>query len=107
VPTVQLPESLLQPHSAFVVGLVASADRIAEIRRNRVRFLTTGNLDNYVDREQISQEINYSRRLCSKNRWPVIDVTRRSIEETAATIIKLYNDRNARISEASEHADGE
>ena len=106
VPGVPLPPALTEPHSAFVLGLVASPDRIAEIRRNRVRFLTTGNLDNYVDREQIAQEVTHSRRLCSKNGWPVIDVTRRSIEETAATVIKLYNDREARNSGASENVDG-
>jgi regulator of PEP synthase PpsR (kinase-PPPase family) len=106
VPTVPLPESLTGPHSAFVVGLVASPDRISEIRRNRVRFLTDGNLDNYVDREQIAQEVTYSRRLYSKNRWPAIDVTRRSIEETAATIIKLYHDREAQSSEAAGDVDG-
>lgn len=107
VPGVPLPAALTEPHSAFVLGLVASPDRIAEIRRNRVRFLTTGNLDNYVDREQIAQEVTHSRRLCSKNGWPVIDVTRRSIEETAATVIKLYNDREARNSEAADNAHGE
>lgn len=101
VPAVPLPASLNEPHSAFVIGLVASPDRIAEIRRNRVRFLTTGDLDNYVDREQIQQEVTHSRRLYSKNGWPVIDVTRRSIEETAATIIKLYHNRDA------EHGGGE
>lgn len=106
VPGVPLPPSLTEPHAAFVVGLVASPDRIAEIRRNRVRFLTTGNLENYVDREQIAQEVMHSRRLCNKNSWPVIDVTRRSIEETAATIIKLYHDREARKSEATNDADG-
>lgn len=107
VPGVPLPAALTQAHSAFVLGLVASPDRIAEIRRNRVRFLTTGNLDNYVDREQIAQEVTHSRRLCSKNGWPVIDVTRRSIEETAATVIKLYHDREARNSEAADNAHGE
>ncbi len=105
VPGVPLPKSLTQPHSAFVVGLVASPDRIAEIRRNRVRFLTTGNLDTYVDRDQIAQEVTHSRRLCQKNRWPVIDVTRRSIEETAASIIKLFNDREARGNETPNHVD--
>lgn len=105
VPGVPLPKSLMQPNSAFVVGLVASPDRIAEIRRNRVRFLTTGNLETYVDRDQIAQEVTHSRRLCQKNRWPVIDVTRRSIEETAASIIKLFNDREARGKETPNHAD--
>jgi len=100
VPSVPLPVSLTQPHGAFVVGLVASPDRIAEIRRNRVRFLGDRDLDDYVDRGQIAQEVAHSRRLCAKYNWPVIDVTRRSIEETAATILKLYHDRNAERNKA-------
>ena len=93
VPGIELPEALTQPHSAFVVGLVASPERIAEIRRNRVQMLSDRNLDDYVDRTQIADEIAYSRRLCARHGWPVIDVTRRSIEETAATIIRLLHDR--------------
>jgi [pyruvate, water dikinase]-phosphate phosphotransferase / [pyruvate, water dikinase] kinase len=106
VPGVPLPEALSQPHSAFVLGLMASPDRIAEIRRNRVRFLADRSLDGYVDREQIAEEVLHSKRLCAKNKWPVIDVTRRSIEETAATIIKLYHDREARQAEATGDVDG-
>lgn len=95
VPSVPLPPALEQPHDAFVVGLVASPDRIAEIRRNRVRFLADRDMGDYVDRDQIAREVRDSRRLCAKHGWPVIDVTRRSIEETAASIIKLYTDRKA------------
>jgi len=93
VPSIELPEALTQPHTALVVGLVASAERIAEIRRNRVQLLADRNLADYVDRTQIANEIAYSRRLCGKHGWPVIDVTRRSIEETAASIIRLWHDR--------------
>ncbi|MEO1266286.1 MAG: kinase/pyrophosphorylase, partial [Pseudomonadota bacterium] len=95
VPSIPLPPELTEPHDAFVVGLVASPERIAEVRRNRVRFLGDRNLDDYVDRDQIAQEIQFSRRLCGKNGWPMIDVSRRSIEETAATIIQHYHDREA------------
>jgi len=93
VPGIPLPDALTQPHKAFVVCLVASVDRIAEIRRNRVRMMSDRNLDDYVDREQIAQELMHSRRLCARYGWPVIDVTRRSVEETAATIIKMLHDR--------------
>lgn len=93
VPGIPLPDALTQPHKAFVVCLVASVDRIAEIRRNRVRLMSDRNLDDYVDREQIAQELMYSRRLCARHGWPVIDVTRRSVEETAATIIKMLHSR--------------
>ncbi len=92
VPGIELPPALTQPHTAFVVGLVASAERIAEIRRNRVHLIGDRNLADYVDRGQIANEIQYSRRLCHRHGWPVIDVTRRSVEETAATIIRLRHD---------------
>ncbi len=94
VPSVPLPEQLQRAEGVFVVGLVASPDRIAEIRRNRVRFLADRDMGTYVDREEIAREVRDSRRLFAKHGWPVIDVTRRSIEETAATIIKLFSDRN-------------
>jgi regulator of PEP synthase PpsR (kinase-PPPase family) len=101
VPGIALPPRLEQPTSALVIGLVASPERIAQIRRNRV--LTFGDRDDfedYVDREAIAAEIADSRRLCAKHGWPVIDVTRRSIEETAAAIIKLHHDRTAEVAEA-------
>ena len=103
VPSIEIPAALAEPHTAFVVGLVASADRIAEVRRNRVRMLSDRNLDTYVDRDEITAEINHSRRICARHGWPVIDVTRRSVEETAATIIKLLHDRAvANAAEAAE-----
>jgi regulator of PEP synthase PpsR (kinase-PPPase family) len=92
---IELPAALTEPHTAFVVGLVASAERIAEIRRHRVHLLGDRNLGDYVDHGQIANEILYSRRLCAQHGWPVIDVTRRSVEETAATIIRLLDDRRA------------
>ena len=96
VPGIDPPASLTSsPHKAFVVGLVASPDRIAEIRRNRVHLLADRELGTYVDRNEIANEIQQSRRLFARHGWPVIDVTRRSIEETAATIIKLLNEKQA------------
>lgn len=106
VPEIPLPEALSEPHAAFVVGLVASADRIAEIRRNRVRFLADRNLDEYVDRDRIAQEIAHSRRLCARHGWPVIDVSRRSIEETAAQILRLFHDRETGADANGDTADG-
>ena len=93
VPAIPLPASLTEEHTAFIVCLVAAAERIAEIRRNRVRLLSDRNMDGYVDLKEIQNEITYTRRLAAKNGWPVIDVTRRSVEETAATIIKLFHDK--------------
>lgn len=93
VPALPLPEIIEQPTNCFIVGLIASADRIAQVRRNRVIDLSDKDIGDYVDRDTIAQEITFTRRLCGRNDWPIIDVTRRSIEETAAAIIKLYNDR--------------
>jgi [pyruvate, water dikinase]-phosphate phosphotransferase / [pyruvate, water dikinase] kinase len=106
VPEIPLPEALTQPHSAFIVGLVASAERISEIRRNRVRFLSDRNLEDYVDRDRIAQEIAHSRRLCARYGWPVIDVSRRSIEETAAQILRLFHDRDSVGATPGDGADG-
>jgi regulator of PEP synthase PpsR (kinase-PPPase family) len=94
VPSVALPESITKPHNAFVACLIASPERIAEVRRHRAMLLGDRNLGDYVDRDLIAAEIAYSRRICAKHRWPVIDVTRRSVEESAATILKLLHDRD-------------
>jgi hypothetical protein len=59
-----------------------------------VQVLADRSLGDYVDRTQIANEIQYSRRLCARHGWPVIDVTRRSVEETAASIIRLLHDRH-------------
>jgi regulator of PEP synthase PpsR (kinase-PPPase family) len=95
VPGIPLPEILTQPTKAFIVCLVASAERIAQIRRNRVLTLSDKELSTYVDRDLIAKEIAYSRQLCARNGWPMIDVTRRSIEETAAAIIQLKELRDS------------
>ena len=100
VPSLPLPERLEQPTKAFVVGLIASADRISQVRRNRVLSLADRDLQDYVDRDAIAAEIAFTRRLCAKHRWPVIDVTRRSIEETAAAILKFYQTREEEFAKA-------
>jgi regulator of PEP synthase PpsR (kinase-PPPase family) len=73
-----------------------------------VQLLADRDLDDYTDRTQIANEIAYSRRLCSKHGWPVIDVTRKSVEETAATIISLLQEREEqnRPDDDGEHGDG-
>lgn len=93
VPVIPLPKRLTEPHDAFVVCLVASPERIAEIRRNRAMMMADRDLDTYVDRSQIAAEVTYTRKLSAKFGWPVIDVTRRSVEETAAAIVKLMQDQ--------------
>jgi regulator of PEP synthase PpsR (kinase-PPPase family) len=90
VPGVPLPPQLEKLHNPLVVGLFASPERIVQIRQNRLLSLNAANDTSYVDRDAVAEEIAASRRLCARHGWPVIDVTRRSIEETAATIIDLY-----------------
>lgn len=100
VPSLPLPEGLFALKHPLVVGLVASAERVIEIRRNRLLGLNaTGSGDSYTDLEQVIQEIAFSRRLCVSRGWPVIDVTRRSIEETAAAIIGLLQEHRRKPAE--------
>jgi len=106
VPTIPLPERLTKPHRAFVVCLVASPDRLAEVRRHRAMMLADRNLGDYVDRDRIAAELAYSRKVCAENRWPVIDVTRRSVEESAAQILKLMHDRDSVKEEVQDAGDG-
>lgn len=91
VPEIPLDPRLEQPTSAFLVGLVASPERISQIRRNRVLTLADKDLSSYVDKDRIAEEVKWTRKLCARHGWPVIDVTRRSIEETAAAILQDYN----------------
>lgn len=87
---VPLPERLTKAEHPLVVGLVASAERISQIRQNRVLGASGAyDADVYTDRAVIAQELAYARRMCTRHGWPVIDVTRRSIEETAAAIMAL------------------
>ncbi len=89
VPGIPIAPELSEPTKAFVVGLVASAQRVSQIRRNRVLTLADRELGDYVDRDLIAKEIVHSRQIFQRHGWPVIDVTRRSIEETAAEILQL------------------
>lgn len=94
VPEIPPPQSLFTITDPLVVGLIASPDRIAQIRENRVLAMGSKTFDTtYVDRASIAAEIAIMRRLCSDHDWPIIDVTRRSIEETAAAIIALLRTR--------------
>jgi regulator of PEP synthase PpsR (kinase-PPPase family) len=97
IPDLPLTPQLEEVKDVFVVGLIASADRISQVRRNRVLALADRDLNEYVDRDLIEEEITYTRRLCSRNGWPVIDVTRRSVEETAAAILKQYHSKNEKV----------
>ncbi|WP_127088070.1 pyruvate, water dikinase regulatory protein [Aquabacter cavernae] len=97
VPNVPLPPNIERLKKPLVVMLVASPDRISEIRQNRLLGLNASSPSaSYVDREAISEELAFSRKLSARNGWPQLDVTRRSIEETAAAIIALFKERQRR-----------
>jgi regulator of PEP synthase PpsR (kinase-PPPase family) len=91
IPVAPLVEKLQRP---LVIGLFASPERIVQIRQNRLLGLKAHqDADRYIDRKAVAEEVAHSRKLCSKNNWPSIDVTRRSIEETAAAVLKLMAER--------------
>jgi regulator of PEP synthase PpsR (kinase-PPPase family) len=91
IPLSRHVEELSQP---LVVGLYASPERIVQIRQNRLLGLKAHHDDDqYIDRKAVAEEVAFSRKLCARHNWPSIDVTRRSIEETAAAVLSLLVDR--------------
>jgi regulator of PEP synthase PpsR (kinase-PPPase family) len=89
VPGVALPPELDQLKRPLIVGLTKDAERLVQIRRNRLRLLNQGEETGYTDPEQVRAELTEARRYYGRRGWPVIDVTRRSIEETAAEVLML------------------
>ena len=94
VPQSPPPAALFGLKTPLVVGLTTSPDRLIQIRRNRLLSIGQAPETDYVDTEAVMAELAFARRMFADNGWPVIDVTRRSIEESAAAIIKLLNDRS-------------
>jgi [pyruvate, water dikinase]-phosphate phosphotransferase / [pyruvate, water dikinase] kinase len=92
VPGVDPPAALEQLRKPLIVGLVAAPERIIQIRQNRLLSLKAGDNSPYVDPDAVQAELTASRRLFARRGWPMIDVTRRSIEETAAAILDLLRD---------------
>ena len=87
---VEIPEGLKAAKRPLIVGLIASAERISHVRQNRILGTGAGyDADRYADRVVISEELAYARQICNRHGWPLIDVSRRSIEETAAAILAL------------------
>tara|TARA_A100001391_G_scaffold136353_2_gene95033 strand:+ start:3893 stop:4738 length:846 start_codon:yes stop_codon:yes gene_type:complete len=90
------PPALFALRRPMIVGLTTAPKRLIEIRRNRLLSLNESTTTAYVDEERVEKEVAFARRMFADNGWPVIDVTRRSIEETAAAIIKLHSERGQR-----------
>ena len=97
VPRLPLPVTIDHLRRPLIVGLVASADRIVQIRQNRLLSLNANSETEYVDRIAVAEEIAASRRLFAERGWPTIDVTRRSIEETAAGVLDLYREHRLKF----------
>ena len=100
VPGSPLPDILLSENAPMIIGLTEDPERLVSIRRNRLRMLNQTEATAYADMEAVRNEVNEARRFYTKMGWPVIDVTRRSIEETAAEIIKILARRNVISAEA-------
>jgi [pyruvate, water dikinase]-phosphate phosphotransferase / [pyruvate, water dikinase] kinase len=95
VPGMPLPAELLAVTRPLVVGLTNDPERLIQVRRNRISMLhQEDRSSNYTDIEAVHEEVTAARRLFAEQHWPVIDVTRRSIEETAAAILKLIARRH-------------
>jgi [pyruvate, water dikinase]-phosphate phosphotransferase / [pyruvate, water dikinase] kinase len=94
VPGIPIPHQLENLKKPLVVSLHATPERLIQVRQNRLLGLgaKTGD-DPYIDKQAVADEVSFSRKLSIKHNWTLLDVTRRSIEETAAAVMKLYADR--------------
>lgn len=101
VPGLAIPAEVEKLKQPLVVGLTTSPDRLVSIRKNRLLSMNQHTETAYVDDERVKEELIIARKLCTKHNWPIIDVTRRSIEETAAAILNLQ----ARRAEARKQQD--
>jgi len=98
VPGIRLPPQLEEAKHPLIVGLTASPERIVQLRENRVLGLNAAaHGESYVDKAAVASEVAFTRKLCERHGWPIIDVTRRSIEETAADIMALHQAARAEL----------
>jgi regulator of PEP synthase PpsR (kinase-PPPase family) len=95
VPGIPLPAELLAARHPLIVGLTKDPGQLVQIRRNRLQLLSQDMETDYVDLDAVRREVQAARRLCLEHGWPMIDVTRRSIEETAAGIIQMLAQHRA------------
>ena len=95
VGTQEIPNLLKEDSNKFcIIGLVVEADRLSDIRSNRLEIMKEIKIPNYSSLDFVQKEIEKSKKLFKKYKWPVVDVTRKSVEETAATIIKIFDIKN-------------
>lgn len=93
VPGIAPPEEILAARRPLIVGLWASPDRLVQVRRNRLNTLGEVRSTSYVDLESVRAEVMATRQLFESHGWPAIDVSRRSVEETAASVLNLLAER--------------
>ncbi len=92
-----VPNKLIEiSKKTCIVGLICDATRLSDVRRNRIHSLNEDRPGDYTDEKKILNELEDSKKLFKKNNWPTIDVTRKSVEETAASIIKILDILNSR-----------
>ena len=97
IPNKNLPEALIESSKkTFVVGLVCDVTRLLDVRRNRIQSMHEDRPGDYTNEKEILNELESSKKLFKKFNWPIIDVTRKSVEETAASIIKTLDILNSR-----------
>lgn len=97
VPGRPVPEKLYQLNNTLVVGLTISPDRLVQIRRNRLLSLKQTRDSSYIDNDAVREEVIHARRLYEKQGWPTIDVSRRSVEETAAAVLNLLHKGHGQV----------
>ena len=89
-----IPNDIMKSKTLCVIGLTTEAERLYDIRRNRLNSLKENEASDYTNLEKIRLEVEQSKKIFKKNKWPTIDVTRKSVEETAASIIKIFEIQN-------------
>jgi [pyruvate, water dikinase]-phosphate phosphotransferase / [pyruvate, water dikinase] kinase len=95
VPGAPLPAELTSARQPLIVGLTKDPAQLVQVRRHRLKMISQDENTDYVDPEMVRAEVLACRRLCTKNGWPVLDVSRRSIEETAAAVIQMLERHRA------------
>ena len=97
IPNKNIPNKLIEnSKNICVIGLVCDPTRLSDVRRNRVQSMHEDRPGDYINEEAILNELDNSKKLFKKYNWPIIDVTRKSVEETAASIIKILDILNSR-----------
>ena len=94
VNNMSIPNDIVKSKTLCVIGLITEAERLYDIRRNRLNSLKENEASDYTNLEKIILEVEQSKKIFKKNKWPIIDVTRKSVEETAASIIKIFEIQN-------------